>query len=85
MQRHRRQCRRVDNNQKRCNLEVKADPSGTLLFVVGVPQRLLPARRVGQIVCVVVMIRRCLDKARAVDTEQLGNRVMPDQQEDLAN
>jgi hypothetical protein len=52
---------------------------------VRVPQRLLPARSVGKLVCVVVAIERRLYQPRAVDTEQLGNRIMPKRQEDLAD
>ena len=85
MQRHRRQCRRVDDDQRRRKLEVKANRAGTLVLVVGMPQRLLPTCRVGQIVCVVVVIRRCLHQARAVNAEQLGNWIMPEGQEDLAD
>src|ERR1700686_2208027 len=55
-----------------------------LVFVVGVPRGLLATRRVGRIVRVVVMMRLRRHQAGAVETEQLGGRVMAEWQEDLA-
>lgn len=56
-----------------------------LVVVVGGPGRLLPARSVSQGVCVGVAMRGRLHQAGAVDTDERGNRVMPERQEDLAD
>jgi hypothetical protein len=79
MQRHRRQCRRINDREWRCVGKVKPKRTGSAPACMGVPKGPIAAIRVGQARIMIMMIR-FRQRPRAVDTRASGKS---EWQEDL--